>query len=121
MTEAVVEPGAAICSSDALVEGGDGVRFLLQWHSEVASAFAVRSRGQVYGYLNRCAHVPVNLDWQPGRFFDASGLYLVCATHGALYAPESGACLGGRCNGRGLTAVPLIECNGAVYLKESED
>jgi len=121
MAEAMVEPGAPICSSDALIDGGDGVRFQVQLVREVASAFAVRSRGRVHGYLNRCAHVPVELDWQPGRFFDTSGLYLVCATHGALYAPESGACLGGRCNGRGLTAVPLVERDGVVYLKESEN
>ena len=51
-----------------------------------AAAFAVRFRGRVRAFLNRCGHLPVELDWEEGRFFDASGLYLICATHGALYA-----------------------------------
>ena len=59
--------------------------------------------------------MPIELDWQPNEFFADSKLYLICATHGALYAPESGRCLGGRCNGKGLTPVPVEERDGAVY------
>ena len=67
---------------------------------------------------DRCGHVPVELDWQQGEFFDGSGLYLICATHGALYAPDSGHCLGGRCNGKGLEAVPVAEDDGWIVLIE---
>jgi len=74
----------------------------------------------VHAYLNRCGHVPVELDWQHGEFFDDSKLYLICATHGALYAPESGQCLGGRCNGRGLTKLPVEERDGNIYLIPTE-
>lgn len=109
-----------ICTSDALVDGGDGVRFEVQWRGAVEPAFAIRYQGRVHAYLNRCGHVPIEIDWQPGRFFDHSGLYLVCATHGALYAPESGACLGGRCDGKGLRALAVREADGCVYLIESE-
>ena len=82
------------------------------------AAFAVRFRGRVHAFLNRCGHVPVELDWQQGEFFDGSGLYLICATHGALYAPDSGRCLGGRCNGKGLEAVPVAEDDGWIVLIE---
>lgn len=109
-----------ICESTALVDGGDGVRFEVQWMGAAEPAFAIRYQGRVHAYLNRCSHVPVEIDWQPGRFFDHSGLYLVCATHGALYAPESGACLGGRCKGKGLRALAVSEREGCVYLIESE-
>jgi nitrite reductase/ring-hydroxylating ferredoxin subunit len=44
---------------------------------------------------------------------------LICATHGALYDPASGACLGGRCEGRGLKAVPVVERDGNIYCEES--
>lgn len=104
-----------ICAAAALVEGGPGVRFEFERHGVAVPAFAVRYHGRVYAYINRCGHVPVELDWQPGEFFDDSKLYLICATHGALYAPESGRCLGGRCNGKGLTPLPVAERDGNVY------
>ncbi len=107
-----------ICASEALVEGGRGVRFTLDRHGVSEPAFAMRFRGRVHAYLNRCAHLPVEMDWQPGEFFDHSGLYLICATHGALYAPESGRCLGGRCNGKGLIAVTVVEHDGRILLSE---
>jgi nitrite reductase/ring-hydroxylating ferredoxin subunit len=74
-----------------------------------------RSRPRI---LNRCGHVPVELDWRQGEFFDGSGLYLICATHGALYAPDSGRCLGGRCNGKGLEPVAVVEEDGWIVLTE---
>ena len=107
-----------ICASADLLEGGCGVRFTVDRHGVSEPAFAVRFQGRVQAYLNRCGHVPVELDWQPGEFFDHSGLYLICATHGALYAPESGRCLGGRCNGKGLVAVAVTEDDGYILLSE---
>lgn len=107
-----------ICAAEEVVEGGRGVRFTLDQDGESVPAFVIRFRGQVRGYLNRCGHVPVELDWQEGEFFDPSRLYLICSTHGALYDPGSGHCLGGRCGGRGLTPVPLWEGDGGIYLKD---
>ena len=104
-----------ICASHELVEGGSGVRFTVDMRGVSEAAFAVRFRGRVHAYLNRCAHLAVELDWQPGEFFDLSGLYLICATHGALYAPESGRCLGGPCNGKGLVAVAVSESDGCIF------
>ena len=107
-----------ICASGELVEGGSGLRFTVTSGGREEPAFAVRFRGRVHAFLNLCGHVPVELDWQQGEFFDGSGLYLICATHGALYAPDSGRCLGGRCNGKGLEAVPVAEDDGWIVLIE---
>ena len=107
-----------ICVSTQLEDGGAGVRFEIERSGESVSAFAIRHEGKVYGYLNRCGHVPVELDWQPGEFYDYSRLYLICTVHGALYDPASGECLLGRCNGHGLVPVPLTERDGGVYRKE---
>ena len=107
-----------ICRSDELAEGGPGVRFTVERFGAGEPAFLVRFRGQVHAYLNCCGHVPVELDWQQGEFFDSSGLYLICATHGALYAPDSGHCLGGRCNGKGLEKLVVTEHDGWVVLNE---
>ena len=110
-----------ICASGALAEAGAGVRFTLARAGMERPAFAVRFRGRVYAYLNECAHTGLELDWLPGEFLDASGLYLVCSAHGALYEPQSGRCGGGPCRGGGLVPVPVEERNGVVLLKERPD
>lgn len=105
-----------ICASGDLEDCGRGARFTVQRRGEEVPAFVIRFRGQVHAYLNQCGHVPAQLDWQPGEFFDYSKLYLVCSIHGALYAPESGQCLGGRCQGVGLKTLRVEERAGFVYL-----
>ena len=110
--------GQRVCPGDALLDGGSGQRFSVRFGDETVPAFVIRYRGQVHAFLNRCGHQPVELDWQEGEFFDASGLYLICATHGALYAPDSGKCLGGRCSGKGLVALEAREIDGWVVVDE---
>lgn len=107
-----------ICTTGELADGGKGVRFEVERHGQMEPAFAVRYRGRVFAYYNRCAHVPTELDWNAGEFFDNSGLYLICATHGALYDPCTGACRLGRCEGRGLESLAVVEQDGKVYLIE---
>lgn len=106
-----------ICDAAQLSEAGSGVRFeVVEPGGTRLQAFAVRHRGRAFAYLNRCAHLGVELDWVEGRFFDADGAWIICAAHGALYDPASGACVGGACAGRGrLMPVPLVEQDGAVY------
>ena len=114
----MAEQQRLICQTADLMEGGRGIRFTVQRHGRQEPAFAVRYRGVVRAYLNRCAHVPVELDWVEGDFFDMSGLYLLCSTHGAAYLPDSGRCAGGPCSGRGLVALAVAESDGRVYLIE---
>ena len=104
-----------ICSSAALIDGGDGVRFPVATREGAATGFVVRFQGEPRGYLNRCAHVGVELDWERNKFFDRGRLYLMCATHGAIYAPESGRCAGGPCRGQGLRVVAIEERDGTVF------
>ncbi|MFO1301421.1 MAG: Rieske 2Fe-2S domain-containing protein [Burkholderiaceae bacterium] len=106
-----------VCAVDDLVEGGEGVRFAWGTSGEggrPVPAFVVRFEGQPRAYLNRCAHVAMELDWLPGRFFDDAGLYLVCATHGAMYEPDSGLCVAGPCRGAALEALRCEEIGGRV-------
>ena len=110
-----------ICAASALEECGLGVRFELQWAGEKTPAFVVRYDGAPVAYLNRCGHVPVEMDFNAGEFFELSGLYFVCATHGALYDPETGACRGGPCNGRGLHKLKVLERDGQIFLIEGND
>ena len=109
-----------ICDSAKLSDGGKGVRFPLMLFGRDATGFAVRYGGAVYAYVNRCVHVPVELDWNEGDFFDSSGLYLTCSTHGALYIPESGRCAGGPCRGGRLRPIIVLERNNQVFWKPDE-
>ena len=104
-----------ICSSAALADSGLGVRFEVEYFGQPAPAFAVRYAGQVQAYLNRCAHVPMELDWQEGVFFDSAGRDLLCSTHGATYDAQSGRCLGGPCNRSALVKLRVEERQGNVY------
>lgn len=103
-----------LCNSHDLADGGMAVPFDVVHGGQTCRAFAIRFRGKVHAYLNRCSHVAMEMDWQPNRFFDDSGQWLLCSTHGAAYDPSTGACRGGPCRG-GLVPVPLTEHDGVVY------
>ena len=117
MPESGIEGVAAqfLCPAEALADGGAGVRFTVEINTRQVGAFAVRFDGAVHGYLNQCAHVPMELDWQEGQFFESSGLYLICATHGAMYEPDSGLCVGGPCRGAALVKLRIEEREGKVF------
>jgi nitrite reductase/ring-hydroxylating ferredoxin subunit len=109
-----------VCASDAVAEGGRGVRFPVTAFGHDATGFVVRYDGKAYGYLNQCAHVPVELDWVQGEFFESSGLYIMCATHGAIYVPETGHCAGGPCKGGRLRPIAVEEDAGHIYWRPDE-
>ena len=102
-----------LCASEDLVEGGRAVAFDVRYAGQLCRAFAIRYQGRVHAYLNRCSHVPMEMDYQEGHFFDDSGRWLLCATHGAAYQPDTGACAGGPCRG-GLVKIALSEEGGRV-------
>ena len=103
-----------LCNSGDLEEGGLAVPFDVVYGGHTCRAFAIRWKGRVHAYLNRCAHVAMEMDWQPNRFFDDSGQWLLCATHGAVYKPDTGECAGGPCRG-GLVKIALSERDGVVH------
>jgi nitrite reductase/ring-hydroxylating ferredoxin subunit len=104
-----------ICASSELVDGGLGKRFVLERQGVPTSAFVVRHHGKVYAYLNQCAHMSVELDWIDGQFFDAAGVYLICAAHAATYEPATGFCISGPCIGASLIAVKVEERDDNIY------
>ncbi|WP_028456569.1 Rieske (2Fe-2S) protein [Chitinilyticum litopenaei] len=109
------------CLGDAaqLLERGLALKFTVTDHKGVEhQAIALRFEGRVYAYLNECAHVPIELDFNPGDVFDLSREYLVCSTHGAYYLPHTGLCVGGPCPGRRLHGLPVEERDGQLWLKE---
>ncbi|MFZ3140440.1 Rieske (2Fe-2S) protein [Polaromonas sp.] len=104
----------ALCNSRDLVAGGLAVPFDVVYAGQTCRAFAIRFKGLPQAYLNRCTHVAMELDWQPNRVFDDSGHWLLCASHGAVYRPDTGQCAGGPCRG-GLVKITLSERDDVVY------
>lgn len=102
--------------SDALLEKSLGLRFDLPQLGPHASGFVVRYNNKAYAYVNQCQHVPVELDWNEGQFFTATQDYLICATHGAQYEPDTGKCVYGPCVGRNLTSLPVTEQDGEIII-----
>ena len=117
----MAETERLICPAVQLLDSGKGVRFEVEYFGELVPAFVIRKDGKAHGYLNRCAHVAMELDWQEGVFFDAAGLDLLCSTHGAVYEARSGRCIGGPCNGTPLVKLRLEESNGLVYFIGFDD
>ncbi|ARU05830.1 2Fe-2S ferredoxin [Comamonas serinivorans] len=109
-----------VCASEELAEGGLAVSFDVVYRGESCRAFAVRFEGRVFAYLNRCTHVAMEMDYQPNRFFDDTGQWLLCATHGAAYAPDTGACAGGPCSSN-LVRLDLHEAHGRVCWTPTAD
>ena len=110
----VVNDLQILCHSGDLTDGGQAVPFDVVYAGQTCRAFAIRFNGQTHAYLNRCTHVAMELDWQPNRVFDASGQWLLCASHGASYRPDTGQCAGGPCHG-GLVKITLVDNDGVVY------
>ena len=119
------EPGGderqPLCASAELAERGLAfVWDVLQWR-QPARAFALRFDGKPVAYVNRCAHVPTEMDWQPGEFLDADKRWILCSIHGAMYEPADGRCVGGPCGRGRLTSIRVAEEDGQVYWYPSTD
>lgn len=110
-----------LCPSADLAERGRAfVWDVLVW-GRPARAFALRFDGKAVAYLNRCVHVPTEMDWQEGEFLDIDKRWILCSIHGAAYEPSDGRCVGGPCGRGKLTTVRVQERDGRVYWYPSRE
>jgi nitrite reductase/ring-hydroxylating ferredoxin subunit len=110
----MAEGARVICASAELAEHGEGIRFAVAREARMLPAFAARFYWKVHAYVDEYRHQTSELDWQPGEFFGAGKLYFACATHGEMYAPNTGACVAGPCCGARLAAVAVEEHKGRI-------
>ena len=113
--------GLALCDARTLEEKGRAWVWDVLQYGRPARAFVLRFEGALRGYLNRCVHVPTEMDWQPGEFLDIDKRVILCSIHGAAYEPRDGRCVGGPCGRGRLTPVRVEERDGQVYWYPSRD
>lgn len=100
-----------LCRIDDIADpGSKGFKF------KEKSIFAVRQRGEVYVYRNRCPHIGIELNWQEDQFLDFDDSLIQCSTHGALFIIESGECIAGPCHGKALEQISAKIEDGNVIL-----
>ena len=121
----VVDGWLRLCPAGRLVERGDAVSFDLPSRFGARSGergFAIRFGTLPRAYVNRCAHVSLPLDWEPGQVFDPERRWLLCSVHGAEYEPDTGRCRSGPCRGRGhLEPLVAVERDGWIWIRIGPD
>ena len=121
MPETAPDGALPLCVGADLLEAGPAHVFdVLLWRRP-ARAFALRFDGRVVAYMNRCAHVPTEMDWRPGEFLDDERRFIICSMHGAVYEPSTGQCIAGPCAGQRLMRIDVVEQSGRVYWYPSAD
>ena len=81
-----------------------------------ASLLLIRKGTKVFGYHNICPHVGTPLNWMPDRFLNPQRTFIQCATHGAQFEIETGACVFGPCQGQSLSVAEICIRDSQVYL-----
>ncbi len=104
----------ALCRLDDLADG-DAKGFPGAEGSFIGLV-AVRQGDRVHVYQNACPHIGTPLDWTPDRFLSADRRYLICATHGAEFTIDTGACISGPCRGDYLEPVETTIRDGIVFV-----
>lgn len=105
---------APLCRLDDIPDG-DAIATRVDTSAGGFDLVVLRRGDRVFAYHNECPHAGRNLDFAPGRFLVRDGR-LTCAVHGATFAVESGACLGGPCRS-GLVSMPVEVIGGDVRLR----
>ena len=83
--------------------------------------FLVQAGNEVHGYVNRCAHQSLPLNYLPDRFLTYDGSMILCTAHGAIFEKSTGYCVSGPCAGRSLVRVAVQVVDDYVLLEESVD
>lgn len=100
-----------LCRLDDIADGG-AIAVQVESATGGFGLIVLREGQRVFAYHNECPHAGRPLDYVPGRFL-VKDRRIICAAHGATFAVETGACLGGPCRS-GLVPVPIGVIDGDV-------
>ncbi|MBM7404699.1 MULTISPECIES: Rieske (2Fe-2S) protein [Sphingomonas] len=105
--------GIALCALDLLAEG-TARNIVIETRTGRFHGFLVRIGDQVRGYVDRCPHAGLPLAQTLDAYLTPDGRFISCSWHGALFEPETGACVGGPCAGQRLTSWPVTVRDGRI-------
>jgi len=77
----------------------------------------LRWEGAVYAYANACAHLGHPLNFSADRFFSPDQKFLLCGSHGAMFEPDTGLCIGGPCLGATLRALDCRVKDNLIFVR----
>lgn len=80
----------------------------------------VQVSGRLMAYANVCPHKQHPLNLADDEFFVPGQTLLRCASHGALFEPESGLCVYGPCAGRKLRALECWVESGEIWVRNGD-
>ena len=106
MNAARPSPGTWLCALRDIADPGSK-GFMFRDGDQLFLGFVVRHGQTVRGYIDRCPHAGMPLAMAPDRFLTREGDLILCASHGALFRPEDGTCVGGPCAGKSLSPWPV--------------
>ncbi len=107
-------PGTVLCALADLADPGSK-GFMFRQGEALFLGFVTRTGGAVAGWVDRCPHAGLPLAMAPNRYLTREGDLILCATHGALFRPGDGRCVGGPCAGQALTPWPVrVEADRVV-------
>ena len=100
------EPGTRLCRLDEVADPG-AKGFAFRADDMLFLGFVVRRLGVIAGYIDRCPHAGLPLAMFEDHYLTREGDLILCSSHGALFRPSDGFCIGGPCAGRVLTSWPI--------------
>jgi nitrite reductase/ring-hydroxylating ferredoxin subunit len=110
-------PGTPLCKVSELKKNNAKEVRVSSADGEV-SIVIVSYKTQIYAFHNSCPHTGVPLNMFGDIFFDRSGNYLLCTSHGAHFHPDDGYCTSGPCRGKSLKRFPVIVIKDHVVIAE---
>ena len=105
--------GIALGSIEAIAPG-QSRGYVVQMRAGRFHGFAVRRGDGVVGYVDRCPHAGLPLAQVLDRYLTDDGQLITCSWHGALFEPQTGACVGGPCVGARLSPWPVRVESGRI-------
>jgi nitrite reductase/ring-hydroxylating ferredoxin subunit len=111
-------PGTVLAQIDEIDDGG-ALLLTLENNQSPFRIILLRSAGQVFAYVNRCAHLGVPLAAKTEHLYLKPHQNLTCSVHYARFRWSDGVCDYGDCAGESLLSIPINIIGKTVVVAET--